>query len=463
MFGNWFGKAASVVEAATDTVSDYADDVVDAISDHASTAVETIAEHVEVVDTVSDYASTAVETFNEAASDPFGFAEEVFDTATDYAVEAAESAKEWLGGGFDSGADSFHEINTNASDFAISSQEESLSTVEVSNRQAKADSDISSDEHLSIVEGDFHTSNPEIQAKYKIGEPETPDINWDTGFSTTQEPSWLEKAGLNIVQGELVELTRLVDVALSTKPIADRLDERVKYISSIVDDISSEFDNNHIQSFNNHLNTLSDLTEYMPDGTDALVHYIEGSGDTREFSFEKYINDDPSGEIALGTVVGDTQLAAEDFYAQLELDDTQSFKFTGSPLVSSENRGLPYPETQNWQKAIGGYHIWSSAEVWAEEGVDGDDVLTMDVTFNVEDRYNFDAGKKDIESGLPDRVFGRLEEMGLAKGYQQVSSFKKRVTWKQGNLSTTNIESVHDTSSESGTLSGAEKSCNPFE
>ncbi|MGH3980052.1 MAG: hypothetical protein ACRDRZ_13805 [Pseudonocardiaceae bacterium] len=88
-----------------------------------------------------------------------------------------------------------------------------------------------------------------------------------------------------------------------------------------------------------------------------------------------------------------------------------------------------YPQTENWQKAIGGYQVWSHGDV----RVDGDTV-TMEITVRGEDRYNFNGGQNDIATGAPDDENGRFTEIGWAKPFDTHGSLTRTVTWQLGDV-----------------------------
>ena len=86
-----------------------------------------------------------------------------------------------------------------------------------------------------------------------------------------------------------------------------------------------------------------------------------------------------------------------------------------------------YPESENWQKTIGGYQQWSSADVHVENGQ-----VTMTVTVHAEDYYNFNPNQADIASGAGDNENGRFTEIGWAKPFDTHGTITKTVTWEVG-------------------------------
>lgn len=104
---------------------------------------------------------------------------------------------------------------------------------------------------------------------------------------------------------------------------------------------------------------------------------------------------------------------------------------TGDPI------SIPNGSSENWQKAIGAHHVWSSGEV----KVDNDGNITMVLTLHEVDKYNFNKDMSDIASGASDNENGRFEELGWAKSFMTRGEMVRTITWKQGDIdSTTEIK-----------------------
>jgi hypothetical protein len=182
-----------------------------------------------------------------------------------------------------------------------------------------------------------------------------------------------------------------------------------------------------------------------PDGIDAYRHFLEGKGKDRNFSYEKFVKDDASGKTTLKNATADLQKGVEDVYNQMIAKDPSlkgkpfTFKVTGGQIGVGSSTKFPYPDTDNWQKAIGGHSIWTSGTVTVTPPAKAGDKPTfkMNMTLHAEDRYNFNPKQKDIETGQPDDLRGRLEQVGLAKQYMNYSTLSRDVSWTQGNISGT--------------------------
>ena len=185
----------------------------------------------------------------------------------------------------------------------------------------------------------------------------------------------------------------------------------------------------------------------IPDGLAAYRHFLFGNGMDRQFSYERYIANDPSGSITLENAIADAQEGALWLYLENYGSGDALFYMTGSaiPVGSGDKKfsvRFPYPLTENWQKAIGFHVIWISASVVAKSS--GNDILfTMDFTLHAEDRFNFNPGATDIATGIPDSANGIFEVTGLAHQYMNYSILKRKVSWQNDVTSSPNAaESV---------------------
>ena len=91
---------------------------------------------------------------------------------------------------------------------------------------------------------------------------------------------------------------------------------------------------------------------------------------------------------------------------------------------------FPYPETENWQKAIGGHPVWTSADVQVT-GAAPNRNFTMTITLHAEDRHNFNPGAADINTGVPDSANGVFEVTGQARQYTNYGELTRVVTWRE--------------------------------
>jgi hypothetical protein len=158
--------------------------------------------------------------------------------------------------------------------------------------------------------------------------------------------------------------------------------------------------------------------EDLLDAVAAYEHYWSNTGDPFVIDFEKAYADDPVIARNVDEAIRIAQLAV-DGYA---VEGRNSFSVTGR----AEPAG-GYPSTENWQKAIGDYQQWTSADV----AVNGDHV-TMTVVVHAEDFYNFNRGQSDIASGESDDENGRFTEVGWARPFETTGQVMRTVTWTIG-------------------------------
>ncbi|WP_417506345.1 hypothetical protein [Marinomonas gallaica] len=212
---------------------------------------------------------------------------------------------------------------------------------------------------------------------------------------------------------------------------------------------SIEFDNGFLDLYSKRKPTSAEIFSlaqwraklaaariFRPDLTDAIdayQHFLDGDGAKRIFSYDKYVLNDISGRKTLANAMLDIQDGVEVLYKRTP--DLENFSLTGGAIHCNDRSGLfPYPQTENWQKAIGGHIIWLSGKV-AVKNNDGKIWFNLDMTLNAEDRYNFNPGQKDIATNIPDNENGIFEITGLAQQYDQFSTLKRRISWQKGTLS----------------------------
>ena len=185
------------------------------------------------------------------------------------------------------------------------------------------------------------------------------------------------------------------------------------------------------------------LRSDLSDATDSYWHFLEGGGKDRDFSYDRYVESDTSGAVTLGNAIRVAQENAEIICASTPNCSITSQAFFGG---GSDAR-FPYPATENWQKSIGAHPFWLSADI-NQEFVGSENVYTMVLTLHAEDRYNFNPGMYDIETGIPDSVNGRFEITGLAHQYMHYSTLTRTVTWVEGEYDTTSIVTAPNSDSD---------------
>ena len=167
----------------------------------------------------------------------------------------------------------------------------------------------------------------------------------------------------------------------------------------------------------------------MADATAAYRHFLDGNGEDRTISYIDYLKDDPAGRRSLQSII-------QDFTEQVEVigKNRENFRVTSEVYaIGSDSHSFPYPETENWQKTLGGHVVWVSADVKIRyrPSID-EDWYEAQVTIHMEDMYNFNPGQSDMETGIPDSENGRFEITGLGHQYMHYGTYSFPLEWKEG-------------------------------
>jgi hypothetical protein len=178
-----------------------------------------------------------------------------------------------------------------------------------------------------------------------------------------------------------------------------------------------------------------------PDLTDALAayrHFLDGNGQRRLFSYDRYVMNDTSGRTTLREAI----LEFEDAVIELWTKNGQPriLQITGPAIPCGADpkhfpyiaRHFPYPASENWQKAIGSHFIWLSGnvEVRSSPSASSMPVFKATMTLHAEDRYNFNPGAQDIATGIADSDNGLFEQTGLAHQYDHFATLVRLLEWK---------------------------------
>jgi uncharacterized protein YukE len=160
------------------------------------------------------------------------------------------------------------------------------------------------------------------------------------------------------------------------------------------------------------------LKSDLDDATAMYAHYWDNDGEPARFDYEEGYKEDPAIAANVNGEVSRTAAAVD----EMVRNGNTHFSMTGDAHPATA-----YPTTENWQKTIGGYQQWSSADVTVENGQ-----VTMTVTVHAEDYYNFNPGQADIASGAGDNENGRFAEIGWAKPFPSSGDVTRTVTWPVG-------------------------------
>ncbi|QZN86248.1 hypothetical protein [Cellulomonas sp. C5510] len=156
----------------------------------------------------------------------------------------------------------------------------------------------------------------------------------------------------------------------------------------------------------------------LDDALDAYSHYWSNTGELFTIDYDRASRQDAGIEANVRAEIARAVAGAD----RLASGGVTEFAMTGGASATSS-----YPVTENWQKTVGGYQQWSSADVVVHAGT-----VSMTVTVHAEDYYNFNRGQADIASGAPDDENGRFTEVGWARPFPTTGSLTRTVTWPLG-------------------------------
>lgn len=155
----------------------------------------------------------------------------------------------------------------------------------------------------------------------------------------------------------------------------------------------------------------------FPDGAKAYAHFRGNSGDDLTVNYERAIEEDV--EVKKG-ILNELD-AVEKAVKEMHDGEEPSFKF------HSVSARLVGTVTENWDKAIGDHRVWSTGTVTYDKD---NCQLVVEVTIEMEDRYNFNRGQADKKRGNLDEDNGRFEELGWAKSFYSRGKITRKITSK---------------------------------
>jgi RHS repeat-associated protein len=172
----------------------------------------------------------------------------------------------------------------------------------------------------------------------------------------------------------------------------------------------------------------------LSDAIGAYSHYRDGDGADYEVNYQAAYLGDEGIKGAVDDEIGHAQEAAELLGKKT---GSKNFSVTGDAVNVG---GAHYPQTENWQKALGEHKIWGSGDI----KVKGDQ-FSMRLTIHAKDRYDFNKGMSDIASGAADDENGRFATLGWAHPFMVSGTLTRVVTWTRGNIAqSTSVTSVNN-------------------
>jgi hypothetical protein len=161
-------------------------------------------------------------------------------------------------------------------------------------------------------------------------------------------------------------------------------------------------------------------------GQDAAAHmrhYLLNSGSDYRINLASMVQEVPSAGQRYEREVAQAQRFAEKLSP-------------GSYEIASKHAELGYnrkAENSNWFYAIGGYSTWGQGQVDIEE-VGSQRSYRLEYEYKFFDRYNWDGGKKVTIANITitDEFMGEFHRQGLAREFNCYGSFRRRLSWRQG-------------------------------
>ncbi len=95
-------------------------------------------------------------------------------------------------------------------------------------------------------------------------------------------------------------------------------------------------------------------------------------------------------------------------------------------------QGVPNGSNENWQKTIGAFYMYGHGIALINYRTKK---AAMDITFYMEDMYNFNPGQYDIATGTPDSENGRFAVLGWAKEFKTYGEVSFHINWLIGESS----------------------------
>lgn len=257
-----------------------------------------------------------------------------------------------------------------------------------------------------VADDTLHTkelTRIERAGRYKIGAPERPPIQHDNGH---------------------------LDKFPRRAPNAEDYYELAKWKMKVIaaeqlcrPGLADKFEDCHSQ----------DMTEAI----EAYKHFLYGNGKARQIQYERYISGDSSGSKVIPAIVDDFQIEIKRLSVNRHRFSVTSTEYS----IGGKDSIAPYPSSTNWQKALGAHSVWVSADVNVSANTKGILLFSANLVLHMEDRYNFNPGKSDAATGIPDAENGRFELTGLAHQYMNYGEVRRHVEWNERPFGNTRISS----------------------
>ena len=148
----------------------------------------------------------------------------------------------------------------------------------------------------------------------------------------------------------------------------------------------------------------------LDDAADCYNHYLGRSGQRFHYDLGEACAADPG-------VRANTHALLTRAVATIEAGGEH-----GGPVWAPR-----YPETENWQKAVGPY-----AESWSAVVTRSDGRVVADVTVVAESDYRFASAPADLAGDAPDDPDVRFAALGMAAPFAAHGVLRVRLAWEPG-------------------------------
>lgn len=166
----------------------------------------------------------------------------------------------------------------------------------------------------------------------------------------------------------------------------------------------------------------------LVDANAAYRHFLFGKGADRHFDYERFIQSDPIGKRLLEKIISDFKN-----HGTILVKNRQSVSITSDVYqVGGVGGFVGYPETSNWQKALGAHEVWVSGSIDVSVSSDHKLLYKASMVVHAEDRYNFNPGNADVKTGIKDEENGQFELCGLAHQYTNYGELRREIEWREG-------------------------------
>jgi hypothetical protein len=263
---------------------------------------------------------------------------------------------------------------------------------------------------MSIL-GKLQAGKDKIQALHEARGKEMPQIPWNQDVTATFSKGLTGAPTFQHDHGHLDDGDGNLDLSRMEKPSTSDYLQKAKWVAMC--------------------EGAALLRPDLGNATQSYRHFLHGDGEPFTFDYENFITQDSGGKQVLASAIDDAKASIKAQYAEMleanpELAGQEvSLELQSKPVTVGCDKRYPYPHTENWQKAIGGHAMWMEAR--ATVSPEGE--VSLDLTLNAEDMYNFNRGGYDIASGTLDSVNGRFEMTGLGHGFLQKGKVERSVSF----------------------------------